>query len=130
MGVMYTKFDKRQKKIYQMLMILISIAIFGITVVLVSGDTKTNDYLPYSYNYYGIINSEFEAGYEVISSLFYEIGFSFDFFKLISFGFGFILMSATANKILPKYSLWKFYILYMIYPLTIDAAAIRNTLAM
>lgn len=109
---------------------IISYILFLLSVILVAASTKTHDYISYSKNYYGYMNSNFEVGYTYISNFLFSLGVSFDIFKLITMGIGMILIRSTAKKILGSEMLWIYYILYMIYPLALDSPAIRNTLAM
>lgn len=108
----------------------LSTILFFIIIVLLSGNTATYDYVAYWNNYYGVMNSNFEAGYKFTTDLFFAIGLTFDQYKLVMLSLSLLLINQTAKKILPKYSLWIFYFFYFIYPLSLDAAHLRNTIAM
>lgn len=124
------KEQKSENKGLILLLRYLSFLMFIFTLILLVGNTKTHDYIPYMNNYYGYIQSDFESGYTFISEKFNGLGISFDIFKLISMGTGLLLINYTALKFLTKKMLWTFYLLYLIYPLVLDTSAIRNTLAM
>lgn len=116
------KLEKNKSNICKMDVFLI--VLFS---VLIGANSGTHDYNSYFYSYEGITSPAFETGYKWIENFFGTIGFSFDVFKLVVFAFSIFSISIIAKKY--HANLLFVFILYFLYPLPLDAAAIRSTLA-
>lgn len=101
-------------------------------VILIGGSSLNADYYSYENNYFAIGNGlnswNFEIGFQWLNRLIFNLGFSYQQFRLIIALMGMLLIYKTIKKFTNNTA----YVmaLYLIYPLILDTIQIRNFLAM
>lgn len=96
--------------------------------ILMGANTQNPDIYAYQVSYYSGELDSLEIGYWLLETIFNNLGFTYQTFRMVICGVGILLMHNTINKITDKKSI--FYMLYFIYPFFLDIVQIKNFLAM